>query len=69
MLQWRSGESHENLSAGDADRYPPDRDSLHFRAKTGLQQSSAITGSPDDQAFGQPQGLASGNIPFPARIS
>jgi hypothetical protein len=35
-LQWRSGESHENLSAGDADRYSFDRHSLHFGARTAV---------------------------------
>jgi hypothetical protein len=35
-LQWRSGESHENLSAGDADRYPFDSHSLHFGAKAAI---------------------------------
>jgi hypothetical protein len=41
-LQWGSGERHENLSADDADRYTFDRDSLHFRARTAIENASAI---------------------------
>jgi hypothetical protein len=41
-LRWRSGERHENLSAGDADRYTFDGDSLHFSARTALENASLI---------------------------
>ena len=35
-----AGEKHENLSAGGADRYAFDRDSLHFSARAAVQNSS-----------------------------
>jgi hypothetical protein len=69
-LQWRSGESHENLSAGDADRYPFDGHSLHFGAKTAIQVAFAIAGSnPQSKQPRHIQGRASGKTPFPARTS
>jgi hypothetical protein len=40
--QWSSGERHENLSADDADRYTFDRDSLHFGARTAIENASAM---------------------------
>jgi hypothetical protein len=43
-LQRCSGESHESLSADVADRYPVDCDSLHFSARTAVEDTSAITG-------------------------
>jgi hypothetical protein len=43
-LQRRSGERHENLSAGDADWRTFDGDSLHFRTGSTLGNASAVTG-------------------------
>ena len=58
-------------SADDADRYPSDRGSLHFGAGTAVRNAPAIavllqTLQRGSCAF---TGVASGNIPFPARIS
>jgi hypothetical protein len=41
-LQRYTGARHENLSADHAHRYPFDRDSLHFGARTAFEDAPAI---------------------------
>jgi hypothetical protein len=38
------GERHENLSADGADRYTFDRDSLHFSARTAIENTPLMAG-------------------------
>jgi hypothetical protein len=52
-----NGARHENLSADDAYRYPFDRDSLHFDAKTEFEDASAVAFRGSSWAFFQ--GMAS----------
>jgi hypothetical protein len=68
--QRRSGESNENLSADDVDRYTFNRGSLHFDARTALQNASIIAAPAQSiERLSRIQGIANGNTPFPASTS
>src|SRR5260370_216944 len=41
--QWRGGETYENLPADGADRYPFGGGPLHFRARTAVENASAVS--------------------------
>ena len=71
LVQRCSGERHEDLPADDADRHPFDGNSLHFRTGTAVGNPPAIADrlSARTRAVEQPHSVASGNTPFPAKIS